>query len=160
MWFLYICDRRGQLYTGITTDLDHRIKQHQAKLLYSEQYSDKHSAANRERQIKGWRRDKKLALIEGSKVSLSWAKPKGVRAGEPISKGPIERLGLFTLRGRRALLEMHPPEHFHLHLLSSGALACRIKKIKRFYFLPTVVLVTGLLDQNAATVSYWITGCK
>ncbi|CAB1079055.1 hypothetical protein D1AOALGA4SA_6771 [Olavius algarvensis Delta 1 endosymbiont] len=71
MWFLYICDRRGQLYTGITTDLDHRIKQHQAKLLYSEQYSDKHSAANRERQIKGWRRDKKLALIEGSKVSLS-----------------------------------------------------------------------------------------
>ena len=70
MWFLYICDRRGQLYTGITTDLDHRIKQHQAKLLYSGQYSDKNSAAKRERQIKGWRREKKLTLIKGSKVSL------------------------------------------------------------------------------------------
>jgi hypothetical protein len=50
--------------------------------------------------------------------------------------------------------------HFHLRLLSSGALACRIKKFKRVYFLPTAVLVTGLLDQNAATVSHWITGCK
>jgi hypothetical protein len=29
--------------------------------------------------------------------------------------------------------------HFHLRLLSSGALACRIKKFKRDYFLPTAV---------------------
>jgi putative endonuclease len=70
VWFVYICDRNGQLYTGITTDLDHRIKQHKAILLYSEKYSDKHSAAKRERQIKGWRREKKLALIKGAKVSL------------------------------------------------------------------------------------------
>jgi putative endonuclease len=60
---VYICDRSGQLYTGITTDLDHRIKQHKAVLLYSEKYSDKYSAAIRERQIKGWRREKKLSLI-------------------------------------------------------------------------------------------------
>ena len=70
MWFVYICDRKGQLYTGITTTLDHRIKQHQAILLYSENYSDKHSAAKRERQIKGWRRDKKMALINSQRVSL------------------------------------------------------------------------------------------
>ena len=70
MWYMYICDRNGQLYTGITTDLDHRIKQHKAILLYSEKYSEKHSAAKRERQIKGWRREKKLGLIKRSKVSL------------------------------------------------------------------------------------------
>jgi len=70
VWFVYICDRNGQLYTGITTDLDHRIKQHKAILLYSEKYSDKQSAAKRERQIKGWRRDKKMALVDSQRVSL------------------------------------------------------------------------------------------
>ena len=70
MWFVYICDRQGQLYTGITTDLDHRLNQHGAQLLYSEAYQVKHTAARREREIKGWRREKKLALIQEPKVSL------------------------------------------------------------------------------------------
>ncbi len=70
MWYVYICDRSGQLYTGITTDLEHRMQQHGARLLYREGFEDKHSAARREREIKGWRRDKKLALIRNAKVSL------------------------------------------------------------------------------------------
>ena len=32
-------------------------------LFYSEKFADKHDAAKREREIKGWRREKKLALI-------------------------------------------------------------------------------------------------
>ena len=67
MWYVYICDKKGQLYTGITTNLFHRIKQHSAKLLYSETYEDKYEAAHREREIKGWRREKKLKLIKGSR---------------------------------------------------------------------------------------------
>jgi putative endonuclease len=63
MWHVYICDRGGQLYTGITTDLGHRINQHKAVLLYSEPHPDKLSAVKREKEIKGWRREKKLALI-------------------------------------------------------------------------------------------------
>ena len=70
MWHVYIRDREGQLYTGITTDLEHRMKQHGAQLLYSEAYKDKRLAARREREIKGWRREKKLALIREPKVSL------------------------------------------------------------------------------------------
>jgi putative endonuclease len=68
MWHIYICDRNGKLYTGITTDLGKRMRQHDARLLYSETYPDRFQAAKRERQIKGWRRDKKMALI--GKVSL------------------------------------------------------------------------------------------
>ncbi|MBE9546787.1 MAG: GIY-YIG nuclease family protein [Proteobacteria bacterium] len=64
MWYVYICDKKGQLYTGITTDLEHRMKQHQANLLYSEAYENKHEAAIREHQIKGWRREKKINLIK------------------------------------------------------------------------------------------------
>lgn len=70
MWHVYICDRNGQLYTGITTDLDRRMNQHSAQLLYSEAYQGKHVAARREREIKGWRREKKVALIREPKVSL------------------------------------------------------------------------------------------
>jgi putative endonuclease len=64
MWYVYICNRRDQLYTGITTDLAHRMKQHKAELLYSEEHPDKYSAAKRERQIKGWSRKKRLSLIQ------------------------------------------------------------------------------------------------
>jgi len=51
----------------MTTDLPHRMRQHRAKLLWSEQQPDSHSAARREKEIKGWRREKKLALIEQSR---------------------------------------------------------------------------------------------
>jgi len=64
-WHVYVCNRGGQLYTGITTDLEHRMNQHKAALLYSESFQDKNSAAKRERQLKGWSRAKKLGLIEG-----------------------------------------------------------------------------------------------
>jgi putative endonuclease len=63
VWYVYICDRAGQVYTGITTDLAHRMKQHKAQLLYSESFNDKHLAARREKEIKGWNREKKLRLI-------------------------------------------------------------------------------------------------
>ncbi len=72
MWFVYICNRRDQLYTGITTNLGNRMRQHKAELRYSEKFANKHDAAKREREIKGWRREKKLALIgKVSGVSLS-----------------------------------------------------------------------------------------
>ncbi len=64
MWHMYMCDRSGQLYTGITTDLSRRMKRHGAQLLYFEVYPDKHAAARRESEIKGWRREKKFALIK------------------------------------------------------------------------------------------------
>jgi len=64
IWYIYLCDRAGQLYTGITTNLKHRMKQHHAKLLYYEAFEDKHIAAQREREIKSWRREKKMELIE------------------------------------------------------------------------------------------------
>jgi len=67
MWYVYLCDKKGQLYTGITTDLPHRMRQHGAVLLYSEEHADKTAAARREREIKGWRREKKLKLIGRSR---------------------------------------------------------------------------------------------
>ncbi|NQT68585.1 MAG: GIY-YIG nuclease family protein [Desulfobacteraceae bacterium] len=70
MWHVYLRNRKGTLYTGITTNLRNRMKQHKAELLYSEQFEYKREAAKRERQIKNFRREKKLNLIRGTKASL------------------------------------------------------------------------------------------
>ena len=74
----------GSYYTGSTIDLDKRIVEHQEgkganhtkkrlpiKLIYVEEYQRIDTAFYREKQIQGWRRDKKQALIEGRLGDLS-----------------------------------------------------------------------------------------
>ncbi len=72
MWYLYICEKKGNLYTGITTNLGNRTRQHGCvKPLYVEEFQDKRVAAKREREIKGWRREKKIELIQIKNKSVS-----------------------------------------------------------------------------------------
>ena len=66
------------LYTGITNNLERRVYEHKNKLIkgftakynvnklvYFEYTSDVNSAIAREKQIKGWARQKKNELIQG-----------------------------------------------------------------------------------------------
>lgn len=63
MWYVYICNKRNKLYTGITTDLNNRMRQHSGpKIIHIEEYQNKYQAAKRERQIKGWNKQKKLNI--------------------------------------------------------------------------------------------------
>ena len=63
-WFVYIIEKKGQLYVGITTDLPNRMRQHaEHEPLYQEGPMSKSEALKKERVLKGWRREKKLALI-------------------------------------------------------------------------------------------------
>lgn len=79
MWYLYITENQnGAFYTGITGNLERRLKEHlqgkgghyskhskPQRLLYTEQFSNRVQAEARERQIKRWSRPKKEALISG-----------------------------------------------------------------------------------------------
>ena len=69
----------GSYYTGSTKDLERRLNEHQegkgarhiarrlpVKLVYSEEYERVADAFYREKQVQGWRREKKEALINGS----------------------------------------------------------------------------------------------
>ena len=69
----------GTLYIGMTSNLHQRVFQHKVhriegftdqynieRLLYWESFDDVHRAIAREKQLKGWRRSKKIALIEFS----------------------------------------------------------------------------------------------
>ncbi|MBM3251569.1 MAG: GIY-YIG nuclease family protein [Candidatus Omnitrophica bacterium] len=85
MWYVYIvrCSD-GCLYTGITDNLEQRLHEHNSckrgakfikyrrpvKLAYREPIEDKKQAAKREKEIKGWRREKKDALIRAMRVPL------------------------------------------------------------------------------------------
>ena len=78
-FFVYIITNKNQrvLYIGITNTLEKRLWQHRHKeakgfstryhlshLLYYEPFSNPRSAIEREKQLKGWRRKKKVKLIE------------------------------------------------------------------------------------------------
>ena len=76
-WYVYIIEcKDGKLYTGITNNLEGRIKQHNrgqgcrftkyrspVKLLYNEECISKAMALSREARIKSLTRAKKLELI-------------------------------------------------------------------------------------------------
>jgi len=78
MYYLYILQCKDQsLYTGITTDITRRVKEHNSgkggkytrskrpvKLVYNEEYKDRSKAQVREAEIKLWNRSKKLQLIQ------------------------------------------------------------------------------------------------
>ncbi|AFJ01971.1 Excinuclease ABC, C subunit [Methylophaga frappieri] len=84
-WTLYIVSTEdGALYTGITTDLARRLKQHRqelaggakffrrsplAALLYQEKHADRRSASQREYAIKQLSKQQKLKLINDKTAS-------------------------------------------------------------------------------------------
>lgn len=83
-YYVYIMANRSRtLYTGITNNLERRVYEHKQKLIpgfttkynltklvYFEVTQDVIAAIEREKQIKGWLRRKKVALIDS--VNPSW----------------------------------------------------------------------------------------
>jgi putative endonuclease len=78
LYYVYILSSlSGTLYTGITNNIYNRTLQHKNKenpgftskydvnrLVYYEVFKDVRAAIRREKEIKGWTRKKKIALIE------------------------------------------------------------------------------------------------
>jgi putative endonuclease len=77
-YYVYIvASVSGVMYTGVTNSVLRRAHQHKEKrnpgftqkynvdrLVYFEVFQDVRNAIRREKQIKSWRREKKVALIE------------------------------------------------------------------------------------------------
>jgi putative endonuclease len=86
-YYVYIleCSNKA-LYTGITNNLERRLRQHKSgeggrytsynpgkKIRYFEEYKTRSEAMKKESQIKRWSRTKKLALIKADKGILKAA---------------------------------------------------------------------------------------
>ena len=78
-YYVYILTNKNNrvMYIGVTNDLERRLYEHKQelvdgftkryhvhKLVYYEQSSDVRSAIQREKELKGWPRRKKNALVE------------------------------------------------------------------------------------------------
>ena len=103
-YFVYImCSLSGTLYIGMTNSIYRRALQHKrgdiegfsskyhcTRLVYYESFDDVHKAIGREKQLKGWSRAKKIALIESNNprwddLAEKWG-AELLFAGESINK--------------------------------------------------------------------------
>jgi putative endonuclease len=83
-YYVYIMTNKSRtLYTGVTGNLERRVGEHKQgkgsvftsrykinQLVYFESCSDVLDAIDREKQIKGWLRVKKIALVES--INPNW----------------------------------------------------------------------------------------
>jgi putative endonuclease len=95
----------GTLYIGMTGNLHKRVFEHKfhrvegftdkyqvERLLYWESFDDVQKAINREKQLKGWSRSKKIALIESlnshwldlAREWFPWMTGSGESIGPPL----------------------------------------------------------------------------
>ena len=101
-YFVYVmCSNSGTLYVGITNSIYRRALEHKqgeiegfakkyvcTRLVYYEGFDDVRKAIDREKQLKGWIRRKKIALIESKNprwadLAETWGAQMAF-AGEPI----------------------------------------------------------------------------
>lgn len=98
-WIYMLQCADGSYYIGHTDDLEKRVGEHEqgilkgytstrlpAKLVWCDSFVTRQEALERERQIKGWSRAKKEALVKGD-----WEKIKKLAKGRPsTSSGRTE----------------------------------------------------------------------
>ena len=99
-----LASRSHQFYVGVTNNLERRIRQHREhafagftsryhidRLVWYHIFGDIRDAIAREKQLKGWRREKKIHLIESENptwqdLSEKWGKPITLK---DIVRGPV-----------------------------------------------------------------------
>jgi putative endonuclease len=115
-YYVYIMTNKSRtLYTGVTNHLERRVAEHKekivpgftskyniTKLIYFEITEDVYAALTREKQIKGWLREKKIALIESVNpqwrdLSLGWS----LSCGDALRESEILRSAQNDRQGQR-----------------------------------------------------------
>jgi putative endonuclease len=104
-WVYILSSRSGTLYVGLTGFFDRRIYEHKYdtiegftqkyqvhRLVYYESYQDVQVAIAREKQVKRWRREKKIALIKKlnprwQDLAESWGREMRFR-GQSVGRTP------------------------------------------------------------------------
>jgi putative endonuclease len=95
-WVYIMSNKSRRLYVGFTDDIIRRVIEHKEKIfpssftaqyvydmvVFYQEYSRAVSARMREKEIKGWRREKKLKLIlaenpDWADLSLEWQEDPG-----------------------------------------------------------------------------------
>jgi putative endonuclease len=105
-WVYIMASKSRRIYTGVTNDIERRVREHKEgliegftrryrinRLVYRERFNYIGNAIAREKEIKSWDRQKRVALVESvnptwEDLSLEWGKP-------------IQRLHTFAFGGQQ-----------------------------------------------------------
>ena len=117
-FFVYIMTNRPRshvLYTGVTGNFQHRVFQHKNKLIagftsrynltrlvYYEDFVYPDAAINREKEIKAWRRSKKIQLIESMNPHWRDLAEKWTEIYKPDTQLPHPAFAFFAKEGGNA----------------------------------------------------------
>jgi putative endonuclease len=103
-WVYILASKSRHIYTGVTNDIERRVREHKEgriegftqryrinRLVYCERFRYIGNAIAREKEIKGWDRQKRVALIEQSNptwedLSLEWGKPIKLLQPSPVAR--------------------------------------------------------------------------
>ena len=103
-WVYIMSSKSRRIYTGVTNDIGRRVREHKAgeiegftqrykinRLVYYERFHYVGNAIRREKEIKGWDRRTRVALIESANptwedLSEEWGKPIGALTALPIQR--------------------------------------------------------------------------
>ena len=100
-YHVYVMASRSRvLYIGVTNDLPRRVEEHKrgltpgftsryrvSRLVYFEEFADIRDASAREKELKGWRRSRKLELVDDRNpmwkdLAETWFHPFSVPKGD------------------------------------------------------------------------------
>lgn len=101
-WAYIVASRSGTLYIGVTNNIERRMWEHKSgafegfaskyhcdRLVYHESFDDVLIAIGREKQLKGWVRRKKIALIES--VNPRWQDLAEKWGAQMAFCGPVDQ---------------------------------------------------------------------
>ena len=129
-WTYIVASRAGTPYIGVTNNIERRIWQHKTsqfegfaskhhcdRLVYCENFTNAPSASAREKQIQGWRRSKKIALIESRNprwedLAEKWGSQMALPGGR-------------SKQGERAWIGRRPPIGYRVLRLRSADASLR-----------------------------------
>ena len=100
-WFCYMLRcKDGSLYVGMTNDVAIRVEKHNrglgpeftkkrrpVELIWSQEFADRFAAREREVELKGWNRKKKLSLV--ARLEKSEGETQGQMLGVNPSREPL-----------------------------------------------------------------------
>ncbi|MEQ1687543.1 MAG: GIY-YIG nuclease family protein, partial [Sphingopyxis sp.] len=154
-WAYMLHCRGGAFYVGQTDNLEQRMAQHEfgaisgftadhlpIKLVWSEQFATRDEAKAAEKQLKGWSRAKKMALIRGDWDHIS------VLAQSKT--GPSTGSGQTVLGGGIATVSAYPEPVEGLSLICHPDTPCRI--------LETITVAMEWHDCGWATLVFRVAG--
>ncbi|MGE0179454.1 MAG: GIY-YIG nuclease family protein [Sphingomonas sp.] len=152
-WTYMLHCRDRTFYVGHTDDLDARVAQHQAgtfggytarkrpvTLVWSAEFPSREEALAAERQIKGWKREKKLALIRDDWDAISELAKR--RKARPSTSSGQTAEGGATSSGKPVSVFLHP----HLEHLPSVEFALEARAHRAAGRLHLRYRLTGAIE--------------